>query len=108
WYGWYAGYNITETDVLRIPCPNLRNLGTFVDNNSNKFIDTPSKQAMGGDISSCDGFITAYNISDKFPMAHSKGANAAFMDGHVAWTPRVSFKYYFYYGSAITMYWDNK
>ena len=97
WYGWIS-YPSLRTGSRRIPCPRLQMLGQDVDNDTNKYVADPPNQPMGGD---CAGYATSafgylvFGLTGAYiPMAHGNGTNTVFMDGHVSWTARVSFKYY--------------
>jgi prepilin-type N-terminal cleavage/methylation domain-containing protein/prepilin-type processing-associated H-X9-DG protein len=99
WFGWYLRTS-TPTSLTRVQCPNLNMLGRTVDS---RYIETPSKQPMAGDISSTTGLIVVFGLTGTpFLMAHSQGANTAFMDGHVSWTQKANFKNYvhYYYSNA--------
>lgn len=102
WYGW-----IERPSPSYSQSPNLNMLGRNVEG---RYIETPSRQPMGGDMASTDGYTVTFGLSSNpFPIAHSMGANTAFMDGHVAWTSRSNFTcyiLYFYINEMI--YWNNK
>jgi len=106
WYGW-IGRTSTESSYSRVQCPNMGMLGRTVEG---KYIEIPSRQPMGGDIASKTGLIVTFGLTGMpgFPMAHSMGANTAFMDGHVKWTSINRFAYgIVYYYSIASIYWDN-
>jgi prepilin-type processing-associated H-X9-DG protein len=70
------------------------------------YIETPSRQPMGGDIASQSGVISAYGVGS-VPMAHADGANTVFMDGHVKWTNKTDFNHYItHYLHNNRVYWE--
>lgn len=93
WFFWRSNSSV-KGGVQRVPCPSLKMLNT-VQNGC--YIAAPSQQPMIGDVASESGFITAFGLtSTPFPMSHN-GANTAFIDGHVKWTAKSSFKNYLHY-----------
>lgn len=104
WYGWNSTTSTVNT-TSRSQCPNLTMLGRTINNH---FIEPPSKQPMGGDVASPSGMVLFYGNGSNNRMSHPDGVNNAFMDGHVAWTNRKSFKYSIAFTAGGQMlFWDN-
>lgn len=80
WYGWTATFSSTKISLTRVQCPNQNMLGSEVDG---RYIETPARQPMAGDLSSKAGTASGYGSSS--PMSHN-GTNVVFMDGHTVWS----------------------
>lgn len=102
WFGWMSRIS-TPTTIERVQCPNLNMLGRTIEG---CYIETPSKQPMGGDIASQTGVVSAYGVGSVL-MGHAGGANTLFMDGHVTWTPKTNFNHYItHYSHLNRVYWE--
>ncbi len=94
WFGWYERGS-SPTSLSRVPCPNVTMLGRTI---AGRYVATPSRQPMGGDMSSSSGFIKPFGYSSEYVlMAHATGSNTVFMDGHVSWASKGEFNQYLYY-----------
>lgn len=94
WFGWYS-FDSAPDGLRRVQCPRLNMAGKTING---KYIESPSRQPMGGDISSDNGWMDVYGIKN-VQIAHQQGANTAFLDGHVKWTDRNKFTSYLHYYS---------
>ena len=107
WHGW-----IWRPSPSQAQCPNLNMMGRTVSDigGLSKYVETASRQPLAGDIASTNGLANALGFSGApFAMAHSMGANTAFVDGHVEWTHKSNFTAcvsYFY--SEARIYWSSK
>lgn len=103
WHGWMAR-TLPQGSIELMQCPNVKMLGRTI---SGCYIETPSRQPLAGDIASRSGIVRAYGVGDHL-MAHTKGANNAFMDGHVKWTNKKEFKQYvIYWGATDLLLFNN-
>jgi prepilin-type N-terminal cleavage/methylation domain-containing protein/prepilin-type processing-associated H-X9-DG protein len=102
WFGWMSRIS-TSTSIERVQCPSLKMLGREIEG---KYVETASKQPMGGDSATQTGLISAYGIGTVL-MAHLDGANTVFMDGHVSWTKKTNFNHYItHYLHHNRVYWE--
>lgn len=105
WFGWNAQAGTTIDSLRRCQCPRLTMLGKNI---KGQYVETPSRQPMGGDVASLTGIIYVYGLTGTpFMMAHSSGANTVFMDGHVRWAQKSDFNHYVhYYYADARIYWN--
>lgn len=106
WFGW------SESRIKLGTCPPIPSLRYFskkVDiGGVEHTVRSPSKQPMLGDVASGVGPLIHPRGLTQAVMCHLSGANSAFMDGHVKWTPVGKFKEYinFYYSNARICWGD--
>lgn len=111
-YGW-VGYTGTNRQQ---PIPGLHFLNRSIPKIgtvSNWKYGSASETAMLGDCANptgvSGGSVGGYLANSPAP-AHPNGANTAFMDGHVQWTPTGKMRRYIYFyqdaGGAYEIWWD--
>lgn len=86
WYGWIYNYPATGGMTKLVPCPSLRfcgkTMGDPANANRSCTIQIPSLQPLMADRLSLSGYMPAFGGKIR-PLAHKKGQNNLFADGHV-------------------------